>query len=437
MTTYIVAATGDTDNQQDGSEQHPFIGFQGMQDVQKYVKPGDTVLLRGTFSAGQIRWGVHGTRENRITIDQHPDGAKVDGQYIAPYGAARWRGVDLDGNPTEGVHAPLVRIRGDFTNWMVPVMNSRGRLVQIGGDRNRVTVGSNVTDTIIQGARTAMIDIRDARMCGVYRCHIEDGSNYYPARGGDRILTEQNIAGCIKTIRAENIWIVGNRIKKHYGNVITPSRSSNIIHILENEVSDCNGTAVYVHWATNVRVKKNVSWYSPEWKMGIHSAYVVNNEEEFHHEDVAAGRVLFHKNLALGTSYGLNIWGNEGKDVMVDGLKATENTFINCTKAALRTQRNAQYKNFLLRDNIFAAQSEDELFDLNSPYELDMDESNRSIVGKVSATRAYTAGDIRRLEAYLRVDTDKGVPPVEARKWIAEGKKLMPQLQEWWARRPL
>lgn len=431
--TYIVASDGDRSNQ-DGSELHPYVGFDGLDAVEAIAKPGDTVLLRGEFTGGVVRWRAHGVKGKPITIAEHPDGGRINGHHDWPAGPAAWTGIDLDGNPTEGVHAPLVRIHGDYVKWSVPVLQSRGRLVQIGGDRARITTGTSIENTLIRSAMTAMIDIRDATACGVYNCDIDTGSAYYPQRGGGRVLSEKNIAGCIKTIRATDITIEGNRIRRHYGNTITPSRGSDGIKVINNEIWDCNGSMVYVHWATNVLVDANVCWYTPGWEMGIHSAYVVNNEEEFHHEDVAAGSVTFRNNIALGTSHGGNIWGNEGKDVMVDGILFEGNAFINCVDHALRTAHNAQYRNFVLKHNLFVAPKKSQLFDLRSSHELDMDETNRTVVGgPVTATRAANAEEVRQFAALLRAgEAGSG----EVGRWLAEGKALMPQLQAWWERRP-
>lgn len=440
MATYVVANVGDQ-QQQDGSELTPYVGFQGLIAVQALAKPGDTILIRGPLEYGVVRWAAHGAPDAPIVIKPHPDGGQLDGHYRWPRGAAAWIGVDVAGDATEGVHTPLLRIAGDHTHWQVPILRSRGRLVQLGGDKSRPTVGARVQHTRIEGAMTAMIDIRYARGCAVVDNDISEGSAYYPQRGGDRELDEDNVAGCIKTIQATDTTIEGNRIKHHYGNVVTPSRGSDGVLVRNNEIHDCNGTFVYVHWATRVTVEDNVSWYSPAWGgsgFGTHSAYVVNNEHEFLTEGNQAGNVKFLRNIALGTSYGLAVWGNEGEEVLVDGIEATDNSFINCTKAALRTQRNARYRGFVLRRNLLAAPVEGQLTELLSSAPLDMDESNRLVVGgPVTATRAGSAAEVRELAQLLRLaSVPRPVGPDRAawRAWLAEADELIPQLQEFFER---
>lgn len=436
MNTYIVAERGAV-AAQDGSELNPYVGFDGLNQAQAIAKPGDTILIRGTLIGGRARITANGDPSARIIIAPHPDGGAIDGQYSWPRGDAAWTGIGIDGQPTEGVHTPLVRIAGDYIQWRVPVRNSRGRLLQI-GDGKRTTIGSHIVDTQIIGARTAMVELRNTVGCGISRCSIEDGSNYYPDRT-DRDINVKNFSGCIKLIDAVDSRIEHNKITKHYGNVITPGRGSKGAVVRGNEIHDCNGSLIYIEWCRDVVVEDNVMWYSSSWDRGIHSAIVINNEEEYNVSGHEAGNIVILNNLALGISNGLNVWGNEGKDLTVAGILATGNTFLNCINAALRTARNARVKNFTLRNNFFAGPDEDKLLDLRSASRIDFDESNHRVaLPDHFAKRAENAEHVRRLAKAVR----NTVPPEELedktealrqelRRWLTKADELVPELEEW------
>ena len=133
---YVISEIGDA-TRQEGSEEYPFVGTDGFKQVQSLVLPGDTVVVRGRIM-GQVRWTSNGYSDNLIRIVPHGDGGHIDGGYSYPRGPAAW--VAPDG--TEGVHSSLVSIRGSYVNWQVPVINSRGRCIQL-----YTCHGSSITDT--------------------------------------------------------------------------------------------------------------------------------------------------------------------------------------------------------------------------------------------------------------------------------------------------
>lgn len=443
--TYVVANTGSA-TQQDGNELTPFVGFKGFMAVQQVAKPGDTILLRGPLEYGVVRFSAGGVAGLPLTVKQHPDGGCIDGHDEWPRGEAAWTGIDLEGNPTEAVHRPLLRITGDYVRWSVPVRNSRGRLVQL-GDGKRTVTGSRVVDTQLVGARTAPVELRDTVGCGVIRCQIEDGSNYYPDRS-ERDINEKNFSGCIKLIDAVDSLIEGNRIRNHYGNVVTPGRGSRGAKVLNNEIHDCNGSLIYVEWCRDVLVEGNIMWYSPAWRLGIHSAIAINNEAEYSVDGHEAANIRIIGNVALGTSVGMAVWGNEGQDRTVAGIELTDNIFVNQIGAGLRTNYNAKFKDFVGRHNIFAGADKSKLLDLRSTYPVDLDNSNHYVAPSgIAVQRAENAEHVRRLAAVLRatypfqepeaqpVDPPKEDPrQIELRAWLAEADDLVPQLTEWLAR---
>lgn len=441
--TFIVAHVG-SNQQQTGSEGTPFVGFKGLLAAQQVAQPGDIILLRGPLEYGVVRFSANGAEGAPITVAPHPDGGHVDGHNDWPRGKAAWTGIDLDGNPTEAVHTPLVRILGDYVKWSVPVKNSRGRSIQIGNDKQTVT-GTRIADTLISGARTAPIELRNTIGCGVIRCQIEDGSNYYPERA-DRDINDKNFSGCIKLIGAVDSLITDNRIRHHYGNVVTPGRGSRGTKVLRNEIHDCNGSLIYIEWARDVLVEGNVLWYSPEWTMGVHSAIVINNEEEYNQAGHEAAGIRVIGNVALGTSVGMAVWGNEGQDRTVAGIELTDNIFINQLGAGLRTNYNAKFREFVCRHNIFAGADKSKLLDLRSASPVDLDDSNHYVAPSgIPDQRAANAAEVRGLAAALRAQYPIKAPPVdppdppkeedprqiELRAWLAEADDLMPQLNDW------
>lgn len=404
----VVADVGDA-QRQDGSEEFPFVGTEGMRAVQRVAQAGDSIMVRGTI-VGTVRWTVPG-----VVIHQHADGGCIDGAYHYPTGPAAWRGPGGD-----GVHKPLVSIQADHVTWMVPVHRSRGRSIQLYN-----CVNSHITDTLIHGSRTRLVDIRHAKQSSIRNCDLANGSNYYPDRGPDRDLTTHNIAGCIVTDDCDTITIADNIIRDHYGNCITPNTSKRV-SVLRNTILNTNGSMIYVHWCEDTTVIGNTGFYTPEWDKGIHSFIVVNNESEPKFAGNVAGDVHVENNVCLGTSHGFSVWGNEGGTVVQGALTVIDNVFMNCTDHAVLTRKNATFRHLHLGYNIWTGGVQ---LLSNSPTE----ERENTIVppGKIAPTRAESTSDVRNLAMLLRIVEE----PAEEEEMVAvpraELMALLASLQRW------
>lgn len=340
MQTYIVSANGAATG--DGSEGTPFAT---MDQAEKVAKPGDTVMARGTIK-GVAKWNKPGMAEAPITIVSHPDGGNIDGGYTLPTGKAEFVG------PTglERVDKPLVLVDASHVIWSVDITRSRGRGVQFGLGKKRVT-GSALRGAKLTGIRAAPIDIRGADNIVISDNTTRDTGNYNTTV---RDTTAYNVSGCIKTLNSTDIVIENNDISQHYGNVLTPSRLTVGIKVLNNRIWDCAGSLIYVHFAQDVLVQGNVLWYGADWTR-IHDGIVVNNEEEFTAEGSKPGTIRIVNNTMLGVRNGIAMWANEGTGIVTDGIEVSGNTVINPVEAALLVRDGRLVKGMTVVGNRFSS----------------------------------------------------------------------------------
>ena len=436
MQTYIVSENGTTGG--DGSEGRPFAS---MERASAVANPGDRVLVRGTLRK-VAKWGKDGIGDAPITIAPHPDGGRIDGAYMLPAGKAQFVG------PTglERVDKALVLLTASHVKWGVNITQSRGRGVQIGDGKKRVT-GCAVNGATLVGIRAAPVDIRGADGVAIVGCATSDTGNYNTTV---RDTAAYNVSGCIKTLDSTNVLIEDNDIDQHYGNVVTPSRLTVGITVRGNRIRDCAGSLIYSHFAQDVTIAENILWYSPAWTR-IHDGIVINNEEEFTTEGSRPGNVRILRNLIMGVRNGIAFWGNEGTDVVTDGIEVEGNTVINPTEWALLVRDARKVRNMRVVRNILSATNQ-RLIDVRggdgasiyfeeNGYSREVQAFARHggdwAAKTVDELRAVGAGEVTSFAARLAkpvVVPDPVVDLVALRAWLKEAEDLPAQIEAWLAR---
>lgn len=304
--------------------------------------PGTNIVIRGVLSE-QIRWRENksGSADAPITVTPWDPQSKIDGRYALPNGSegiTPW--IAPDG--TKGFHSSLVAINADYVTWGVPVVRSQGRALQLGGTGRRKK-GLVVEGGAIQGVRTAPIDIRNVDGATVRELTISDSCNYNRNKGSG----DTNWAGAIKTLDARNVLVENVNIWQHYGNVVTPSRLSDGVTVRNVAVWDSPGAAFYSHYARNVLFDNCLAFFTPNYTGPRSSGFYLNNEEEFTNEGSTPGNVVIDNCMALGTTLGLILGGNEGTTgaaVATDGMTMRNSVLLNCD-IGMRLNNNAQVRN--------------------------------------------------------------------------------------------
>lgn len=436
MQTYIVSENGSTGG--DGSDGRPFASLERASAV---ANPGDQVLVRGTLR-NVVKWGKDGADGAPITIAPHPDGGRIDGAYMLPAGKAQFTG------PTglERVDKALVLVTGSNVKWGVDIVQSRGRGIQIGDGKKRVT-DSAVNGATLAGIRAAPIDIRGADRVSVVGCATRDTGNYNTTV---RDTTAYNVSGCIKTLDSTGVLIEDNDIEQHYGNVLSPSRLTVGITVRGNRIRDCAGSLIYSHFAQDVEISDNVLWYSPSWQR-IHDGIVINNEEEFTTEGSHPGNVRILRNLIMGVRNGIAFWGNEGTDVITDGIVVDGNIVINPTEWALLVRDARKVRNMRVLRNVLSAANQ-QLIDVrggdgatirfeengyNSEVPAWARHAGDWVAQTVAESRAAGASEVTGFAARLAKPVVVPEPTIDLaglRAWLKEAETLPAQLQAWLAR---
>lgn len=325
-----------------GSEDNPFTSFA---QAEKVAKAGDIFFLTGVISE-PIRWTTSGTKENPISfvVKNAKDVVScIDGKYQFP--SAKNERVGAEG--LKGNDSTLVLIDASYIVWSVSIKNSRGRGIQVGSEKSKIT-DIILRDFGINGCRTAPIDARNCKNLVIERSSIIDTSNYNTKV---RDSKRYNYAGCIKTLNVDGLTIRNNIISNHYGNVVTPSRNTKNIVIEDNFVFDCWGSLIYLHFCNTAEVRGNYLFYTPGWKQSIHAGIVVNNEEEFLDEGVIPGNFKIHNNYIFGTDNGIALWGNEGADVVTSDIGIFNNYIINTSDSAILVRDGKKVRNVIITNN--------------------------------------------------------------------------------------
>lgn len=325
---------------QDGTKDNPFITFTSALKTIKTSAAKTTIWVNGIFNE-VVKWNINNTEIKPIT----PETA-IDGRYLLPSGTTRIGAEKLEGNDR-----PLVLITGNDILWSIKIINSRGRGIQVGGNANNSFNNVIIDNAIIQGCRTAAIDARNGTSLTISNNSIFDTSNYNTKV---RDSAKYNYAGSIKTLSVDGLLVFNNKIFNHYGNVLTPSRGTKNVIIRNNEIFDCWGSLIYLHFVNTCEVYENKIYYTPTWQQSKHAGVVVNNEEEFVNEGSIPGNIIIRNNYILGVDNGIALWGNEGADVITTNIDIFSNVIVNTSDSAILVRDGKKVKNVNIHDNILS-----------------------------------------------------------------------------------
>lgn len=325
---------------EDGTKDNPFITFASALRTIKTSATKTTVWVNGVFNE-VVKWNIDNTEVKALTPE-----TVIDGKYLLPTGTTRIGAEKLEGNDKS-----LVLITGNNILWSIKVNNSRGRGLQVGNNANNSFNNVIIDDIFVQGCRTAAIDARNGTNLTISKSSIFDTSNYNTKV---RDSAKYNYAGSIKTLNVDGLFVFNNRIFNHYGNVLTPSRGTKNVIIRNNDIFDCWGSLIYLHYVNNCEVYENTIYYTPAWKQSKHAGVVINNEEEFVDEGGVPGNIIIRDNYILGTDNGIGIWGNEGANVITTNIEIFNNIIINTTDSAILIRDGKKVKNVNIHDNILS-----------------------------------------------------------------------------------
>lgn len=364
MTQHFVKQSIEKGN---GERSTPFRTFE---EAVKIAMPGDTITLLGTY-IGDTSINFKGDKDLRLTFT-HEDGC-IDGKGVFPKGPAKW--VGLTG--LEGVHTPLVMLKGLGIDWKIPVKNSRGRGFTIAAVGKTPSSYIRINKIPVTSCRTAGISMHDSEELDIEYVEMSDTSNYNTEKALSKGL---NFSGSIKAQDCRNVRIRFNKVWNHYGNSITPGNGCENVTVEGNDCWDSLGTLIYANWSKGTKIIGNRLWFTEEWDNPV-GAIAVNNEEETPEYGGTDG-VEIADNIIYGARHAIGIWGNEGEEgVFTDDLNIHDNIAFNCAGSGLLVRQNANVRKSKVKKNYFHILKTGTPFNLLGPIDGIEFEENYSNVG--------------------------------------------------------
>ena len=308
----------------DGSELTPY----GAQEAIDKALPGDTILLRGVFHEVVRLAGTYDPTAP-LTIDRHPDGATIDGNFDLPRPGANAKLMTApDG--TTGHYGPLVRITGKHIRWhRVDVRNSWGRGVQV-SDTSDVELANFTVDW----SRNSGVQLHTVERVTCRNVKNFHAGCYYQER---RDPSKYNWPVAFSVLFGKNMIIDGCTSIGNFGEGFALGRGTSDSFVANSTFANNMAPNLYLHHSVRCLATRNLIYC--DGSGFISSGVVVNNEDNFP-DAPTVDAMLVTNNIAVGCSKNFAIWNNETLDVKSTGVRFLFNTSINATDAGflLRTK---------------------------------------------------------------------------------------------------